>query len=60
MRCVIEDYWLNAIFSVTPSLLVGCVFWFTIRAIIRADRGERDAYTSIEAQERARLGEQAS
>ena len=50
-----EDFWGNAIFSVTPTILLGLIFWFAMRAIIRADRAERQAYTKIEAEERARL-----
>lgn len=51
-----QEFWSNAIFSVTPTILIGLVFWFALRAIIRADRSERGAYTKIEAEERARRG----
>jgi hypothetical protein len=47
--------WGNVIFSVTPTILVGLIFWFAMRAIIRADRSERTAYAKIEAEERAKL-----
>jgi flagellar biosynthesis/type III secretory pathway M-ring protein FliF/YscJ len=47
--------WGNVIFSVTPTILVGLIFWFAMRAIIRADRNERTAYAKIEAEERAKL-----
>lgn len=50
-----DDFWSNAIYSVTPTILVGLIFWFAMRAIIRADRTERKAYSKIEAEERARL-----
>lgn len=43
------------IFSIAPTLLLGGVFWFIMRAIIRADRGERAAYAKVEAEERARF-----
>jgi hypothetical protein len=49
-----QDFWSNALFSVTPTILVGLIFWFAMRAIIRADRTERKAYAKIEAEERAR------
>jgi flagellar biosynthesis/type III secretory pathway M-ring protein FliF/YscJ len=49
-----DDYWLNAIWSIAPTLLIGLVFWFVMRAVIRADRSERDAYAKIEAEERAK------
>ena len=53
---MIENFWLNAAYSVTPTILIGLVFWFVMRAILRADRGERDAYAEIESQEREKRG----
>jgi len=47
--------WGNIVFSVTPTIVVGLIFWFIMRNIIRADRDERKAYDKIEAQERARI-----
>lgn len=55
MGLMLDDYWANAIFSVTPTIVVGLIFWFAMRAIIRADRAERTAYLDIEAEERERL-----
>jgi flagellar biosynthesis/type III secretory pathway M-ring protein FliF/YscJ len=52
----VTDFWSNAIFSITPTILVGLIFWFIMRSIIRADRTERAAYAKIEAEERAKLG----
>lgn len=49
-----DNWWLNALWSVLPTVCLGLVFWFIIRAIIRADRSERRAYARIEAEERAR------
>ena len=43
-----ENFWFNAVFSVTPTIAVGLVFWFVMRSIIRADRNERKAYARIE------------
>lgn len=43
------------LFSLAPTVLIGLVFWFIMRAIIRSDRGERAAYAKIEAEERAKL-----
>ena len=48
------DFWGNAIFSLVPTIALGLVFWFVIRAIIRADRNERKVYSQMEAEERAR------
>ena len=53
---MIENFWLNAAYSVTPTILIGLVFWFVMRAILRADRGERDAYADIEREEREKRG----
>ena len=48
------DFWGNAIFSLVPTIALGLVFWYVIRAIIRADRNERKVYSRMEAEERAR------
>lgn len=50
-----EDFWGNAIFSVTPTIIVGLIFWFLMRVILRADRSERDVFAQVEDEERARL-----
>ncbi len=48
--------------SLIPPALVGLIFYVVMRSIFRADKGERDAYARIEAEERAKranaLGEQ--
>ena len=43
------------LFSLAPTIVIGLVFWFIMRAVIRSDRGERNAYAKIEAEERAKL-----
>ncbi|MBX3094868.1 MAG: hypothetical protein KF680_10095 [Cryobacterium sp.] len=50
-----DDFWLNALYSITPTILVGLIFWFVLRAIVRADRSERDVRATIEAEERAKF-----
>lgn len=52
---MIENYWLNALYSLIPTVFLGFIFWFIMRAIIHSDRNERKAYSKIEAQERAKL-----
>ena len=42
------------VFSVTPTIVVGLIFWFIVRALLRSDRTERSAYAKVEAEERAR------
>jgi hypothetical protein len=51
-----DNYWLNALWSLIPTVLLGVIFWYIMRAIIRADRDERAAYADLEAVERSRLG----
>ena len=51
-----DNYWLNALWSLIPTVLVGVVFWLVMRGIVRADRVERAAYADLEAAERSRLG----
>ena len=51
-----DNFWLNALWSLAPTVLVGLVFWLIMRGIMRSDRSERAAYSKIEATERARLG----
>lgn len=53
---MIEDFWANAIFSVIPTILLGLVFWFVMRSILRADRTERETLKKYEAEERERRG----
>ncbi|GAA4675342.1 hypothetical protein [Frondihabitans cladoniiphilus] len=42
------------VFAVTPTILVGLLFWYAMRAIIRSDRTERKVYNEIEIEERAK------
>ena len=37
------EFWWNALYSLAPTVLIGLVFWFIMRAIIRSDRSEREA-----------------
>ena len=46
----------NAIFSLVPTVVIGLVFWFIMRNIVRADRSEREVQAKIEAEERAKVG----
>lgn len=52
---MIENFWLNALWSLAPTILVGLIFWFVIRAIIHADRNERKAQAKVELEERGRF-----
>lgn len=51
-----SEFWANAVLSLVPTVFVGLLFWFVIRAIIRMDRREREVSAKIEAEERAKAG----
>ena len=53
---MLQDFWANALFSLAPTVLIGLIFWFVMRAVIRSDRSERKAYAAVEAEERKKLG----
>ena len=53
---MIENFWANELFSMTPTILIGLIFWFIMRAILSADRGERESYKKLEREERAKRG----
>lgn len=43
---------LEVLAALAPSVAVGGIFWFAMRAIIRADRRERAAIARMEASEK--------
>lgn len=51
-----ENWWVNALWSITPTVLIGLLFALVLRVILRADRNERRIYREMEAKERERLG----
>lgn len=42
-----------AMAAILPSIGVGLIFWFAIRALVNADRTERQALARMDAAERA-------
>ncbi len=44
------------VWSLAPTVLVGLIFWYVMRVIVRADRTERKVYAKMEAEERAKRG----
>jgi flagellar biosynthesis/type III secretory pathway M-ring protein FliF/YscJ len=46
----VEGFW-AVVWALAPTICVGLLFWFVMRAIIRADRTEREAQARIEAEE---------
>jgi flagellar biosynthesis/type III secretory pathway M-ring protein FliF/YscJ len=51
-----DGVWTGIIWALAPTILVGLIFWFVMRAVVHADRNERRALAKIEAEERARRG----
>jgi len=43
----------GVLISIIPSIGVGLLFWYVMRAVIRADRRERAQLAKIEAEEDA-------
>ncbi|MBK0332973.1 hypothetical protein I8D64_16345 [Brachybacterium sp. MASK1Z-5] len=50
-----SGFWYEA-GSLLPPIGVGLLFWFTMRAILRADRREREAERQAERELRAQQG----
>ena len=50
---------LEILASIVPPILIGLLFWFIMRSILRADSKEREVYAKIEAEERAKLEEKS-
>ena len=51
--------WNDGIWAAVPTLCVGLLFWFVMRAIIRSDRTERAAQAKYEAEADALLLQRA-
>jgi len=51
-----QEYWANFVFSLVPTVVIGLIFWFILRAVIRSDRREREVAARIDAEERAKAG----
>jgi hypothetical protein len=47
--------WDVGLWALVPTVCVSLIFWFVMRAILRADRTEREAEARYDAEERARL-----
>ncbi|WP_105567763.1 hypothetical protein [Microbacterium halophytorum] len=51
-----DNYWVAALYSIAPTIVLAGVFWWIMRSILRMDRTERRTYARYEAEERARRG----
>jgi flagellar biosynthesis/type III secretory pathway M-ring protein FliF/YscJ len=49
------DFWGGIAWALAPTIVIGLLFWFIMRSVIRSDRTERATYAKIEAEERARF-----
>lgn len=49
-----QEFWTGVVYALAPTVLIGLLFWFIMRSIIRSDRTERAAFAKIEAEERAK------
>ncbi|MGO1545661.1 MAG: hypothetical protein ACTHXA_15110 [Gulosibacter sp.] len=49
-----QEWWLNALWSVTPTIIIGTLFGLIIYAAINADRKIRQERADVEAEERSR------
>ncbi|WP_311477357.1 hypothetical protein [uncultured Gulosibacter sp.] len=52
---MIENWWLNALWSVTPTIVIGALFGLIIYAALNADRKARVERSRVEQEERARF-----
>ena len=48
-----DAFW-GVVWALGPTICVGLLFWFVMRAILRADRTERAAQAKYEAEVEAR------
>ena len=51
-----QEYWANFVYSLVPTIVLGIVFWYVIRAVLRSDRREREVAARIDIEERAKVG----
>jgi len=52
----VDNFWIAALWSILPTVVVSIVFVFVLRGILRFDRTERKVHAQIEAEERAARG----
>lgn len=50
------ETFLAALWSLTPTVLIGIFFAWVLRSILKADRRERHIYKVIENEERVKAG----
>ncbi|MDJ1370927.1 hypothetical protein [Gulosibacter molinativorax] len=50
-----QEWWLNALWSVTPTIIIGILFGLIIYAAINGDRKVRRERANVEGEERARF-----
>ena len=55
MSATFQQQLIDTLLGFIPPMLVGGVFWLVMRSILGADKKERQVYSQIEAEERAKL-----
>ncbi|MGB3414256.1 MAG: hypothetical protein WBA28_06025 [Microbacteriaceae bacterium] len=48
------DVFIDSLWAIAPTAVLGLVFWFIMRAIFRQDRNERRVYNEIREEEYAK------
>jgi hypothetical protein len=51
-----DSFWVAALWSILPTIVLVALFFFILRSVVRMDRTERRAYAKAEAEERAKRG----
>lgn len=52
------DFFLNALWSVIPTIVLALAFWFVMRNVLRQDRIERETYAKVREQEKKKIEEE--
>lgn len=51
--------WQAVAIGLLPSIGVGLLFWYVMRAVVRSDRNERDALAKIDKEDAAKAADNA-
>ena len=51
-----DNFWVAAIWSLIPTIVVLGLLIFILRSVVHMDRNERRTYAKVEAEERAKRG----
>ncbi|GGF47837.1 hypothetical protein GCM10010922_24600 [Microbacterium sorbitolivorans] len=51
-----DQYWVTALITIAPTVIIAAIFFWILRNVLKFDRTERRVYSKIEAEERAKRG----